>query len=170
VDLRFAVGLIGSVILVSGVIIPALRWKDLLFATGNACMFTYALIGYLTGGSIFFLILQIYIALSTLCMLLKVPDAFDTPLLAIAGVGLVAWSLSLFEGYSTALFVIGLAMLGIGFAMNGGTRRREIFLMLGSVVIAVFSFLMKDWIFVGLNAAFAFFSFLNILRMERQKR
>ena len=163
-DFRFVIGLTGSVILVAGVTIPVLRWKNLLFAIGNACMFAYALIGYLTGGSIFFLILQIYIALSTVCMLLKVPDAYDTPILAIAGTGLVAWSLSLFEGYSTVIFVVGLVMLGIGFAMNGGTRRRETFLMFGSIVIVGFSYLMKDWIFVGLNTAFAFFSFLNILR------
>lgn len=166
-DLRFFVGIIGSVILVAGVIIPVLRWKDLLFTIGNACMFAYALIGYLTGGPIFFLILQIFVALSTVCMLLKVPDHVDTPILGVTGIGLVAWSLSLFEGYSTAVFVIGLALLGIGFAMNGGTKRREAFLMSGSIVIAVFSFLVKDWIFTGLNVVFAFFSMLNILRMKK---
>jgi len=166
-DLRFAIGLVGSIILVTGVITPVLRWKDLLFATGNACMFAYALIGYLTGGPIFFLILQIFIALSTLCMIFKVPDAYDTPILAVAGIGLVAWSLSLFEGYSTAIFVIGLALLGIGFALEGGTLRREVALMLGSIVIAVFSYLMVDWIFFGLNAVFAFFSLINILKMRK---
>ena len=168
-DLRFYVGLVGSIILVAGVITPVLRRKDLLFAIGNACMFAYALIGSLTGGPIFFLILQIFVALSTLCMLFKVPDAYDTPILAVVGAGLVAWSLALFEGYSTAVFVVGLALLGIGFAMNGGTRRREMFLMLGSIVIAAFSCLMKDWIFTGLNAVFAFFSLINILKMGKGK-
>jgi hypothetical protein len=168
-DLRFLIGLLGSIILVAGVVIPVLKWKDGLFAMGNACMFAYALLGYLAGGPIFFLILQIFIAVSTLCMLLRVPDAYDTPILALVGAGLVMWSLFLFEGYSTAIFVVGLILLGIGFAMEGGSVKREYALMLGSGVIAAFSVLMRDWIFVGLNVAFAFFSLLNILRAMRKE-
>ena len=168
-DLRFYIGIIGSIVLVCGVIIPVLRWKDLLFAIGSTCMLIYAFLGYLAGGPIFFLILQIFIAISTLCMLLHVPDRYDTTILAVAGVGLTAWSLSIFEGYTTAIFVVGLVLIGIGFAMEGGTLKREWALMLGSAVIAVFSYFMRDWIFFGLNTAFAFFSLVNILRMGKRK-
>ena len=168
-DLRLAIGLLGSAVLVTGVATSSSKRKNTLFAVGNACMFAYALLGYLGGGPIFFLILQIFIALSTLCMLLKVSDAYDTPILAIGGLALVAWSLSLFEGYSTAIFVVGLALLGIGFAMDTGTLKREMALMIGSAVIAIFSFLMRDWIFVGLNVLFAALSLVNILRLVAHK-
>ncbi|MDD5623950.1 MAG: hypothetical protein PHI23_04550 [Candidatus Peribacteraceae bacterium] len=168
-DTRFIVGIIGSIVLVVGVVTPVLRWKDLLFTIGNACMFTYALLGYLAGGPIFFLILQIFIALSTLCMLLHVPDKYDTTILALAGVGLTAWSLSLFEGYTTAIFVVGLVLLGIGFALQGGTFKREVALMVGSVVIAAFSYLVKDWIFTGLNVVFALGSLWNASRMTLRR-
>jgi hypothetical protein len=168
-DLRFLIGLLGSIILVIGVITTVPTRKDRLFAIGNACMFVYALLGYLQGGPIFFLILQIFIAVSTLCMLLNVPDKYDTPTLALVGLALVVWSLSLFQGYSTAIFVVGLVLLGIGFAMDTGTVKREVALMVGSVVIAFFSYLMRDWIFVGLNTLFAFFSLLNIVRMNGKK-
>lgn len=164
-DLRFFIGLLGSIILVVGVATTSRR-RNMFFAVGNACMFTYALLGYLQGGSIFFVILQMYIALSTISMLLRVPDRYDTPVLALSGIALVAWSLSLIQGIGTAVFVVGLVLLGIGFAMETGTRKREAALMLGSTVIAVFSVLMRDWIFVVLNVLFATFSFLNIVRMR----
>ncbi len=167
-DLRFIIGLLGSLLLIIGVATPTQKTKNILFAAGNTCMFAYALLGYLAGGPVFFLILQIFVAISTVSMLLKIRDAYDTPLLAITGFALVLWSLSLFEGYSTALFVVGLALLGIGFAMDTGTLKREVALMIGSVVIAVFSFLMSDWIFVGLNTLFAVLSLVNIARMQRK--
>lgn len=166
-DYRLLIGILGSAILVAGVANTDQKAKNLLFAVGNAYMFLYALVGYLTGGPIFFLILQIFIAISTLCMLLKVPDTYDTPILAIGGLALVGWSLSLFQDYTTAIFVVGLALLGLGFAMESGTRKREIALMGGSAVIALFSFFMKDWIFFGLNAIFAAVAFLNMRRLAR---
>ncbi len=169
-DLRLAIGLIGSALLVSGVITTKLGCKNLLFATGNASMFLYALLGWLTGGPVFFLILQVFIALSTVCMLLRIPDKYDTPVLAVGGLALIAWALSMFQGYSTVLFVAGLVVLGMGFALNAGTQRREAALFAGSAIIAVFSLLAHDWIFVGLNALFALFSLMNIARMRMTKR
>jgi len=168
-DIRMIIGLVGSVVLVTGVATTNQQRKNTLFAIGNACMFAYALLGYLGGGPIFFVILQTFIALSTLCMLFKVPDTYDTPILTVGGLALVGWSLSLFEGYSTAIFVIGLALLGVGFAMDPGTPKREWALFLGSAVIAVFSYLMRDWIFVGLNVLFAGLSAVNIARMAKPR-
>lgn len=143
--------------------------KNSLFAIGNACMLTYAFLGYMQGGPIFFLILQLFIALSTVSMLFNIPDKYDTPMLTIGGIALVGWSLSLFEDYSTAIFVVGLALLGIGFAMSAGTFKREAALMIGSAVIAIFSYLMRDWIFLGLNVLFAALSLVNIRRMQMKR-
>lgn len=162
-------GLLGSALLVAGVITVSAGRKNRLFAVGNGFMFAYALMGYLSGGPVFFLILQIFIALSTFNMLLHVPDKYDTTILGIGGLALVGWSLSLFQGFSTVLFVIGLVMLGIGFAMDPGTFKRDLFLMLGSAIIAVFSLLMRDWIFCGLNGVFAVLSLRNLLQMNRRQ-
>lgn len=168
-DHRLLIGILGSVILVTGVANTDQKAKNILFAIGNAYMFLYALIGYLGSGPIFFLILQIFIALSTLCMLFKVPDQYDTPILAMGGLALVAWSLSLFQDYTTAIFVVGLALLGIGFAMESGTLKRETALMIGSIVIAVFSFLMRDWVFVGLNVIFALLALKNVRQLAHRR-
>ncbi|MBI3336001.1 hypothetical protein HYZ98_00345 [Candidatus Peregrinibacteria bacterium] len=167
-DYRLLIGVLGSALLVAGVANTDQRAKNILFAIGNAYMFLYALVGYLTGGPIFFLILQIFIALSTLCMLLRVPDTYDTPILAVGGIALVGWSLSLFQDYTTAIFVVGLALLGIGFAMESGTLKREMALMIGSMVIAVFSFLMRDWVFVGLNVLFAALALINVRQLAHR--
>ena len=167
-DYRLLIGILGSAILVAGIANTDQRAKNILFAIGNAYMFLYALVGYLTGGPIFFLILQIFIALSTLCMLLKVPDTYDTPILAVGGLALVGWSLSLFQDYTTAIFVVGLALLGIGFAMESGTLKREMALMIGSIVIAVFSYLMRDWVFVGLNVLFSALALVNVRQLAHR--
>ena len=169
-DYRLLIGVLGSAILVAGVANTDQKAKNTLFAIGNAYMFLYALVGYLTGGPIFFFILQIFIALSTLCMLLKVPDTYDTPILAIGGLTLVGWSLSLFQDYTTAIFVVGLALLGIGFAMESGTLKREMALMIGSIVIAIFSYLMRDWVFVVLNVLFAILALRNTAIYLHRKR
>lgn len=173
-DLRFWIGLLGSVLLIIGSALPdhpvKAPWKsgrNWLFACGNIGMFLYALLGYLAGGPIFFLILQIFIACSTLFMMIGTPDRFDTPALSIVGGGLLVWSLVLFEGIGTAIFVCGLALLGIGFALQMGTARRQAALCIGSVAIAVFSVLARDWIFVILNVCFALFSGAHALRLHR---
>lgn len=166
-DLRLIIGLAGSALLVAGVADRNVAHKNTLFAIGSACMFVYALLGYLAGGPIFFVILQTYIALSTLCMIFNVPDNYDTPILAMGGVLLIGWSLTRFQGLSTGIFVVGLVLIGIGFALDPGTTRRDVFLMTGSAVIAVFSVLMRDWIFVGLNAIFAGLSLVNVVRDVR---
>lgn len=165
-DTRFMIGLLGSALLIVGVMTQSEQRKNRLFALGNVCMFAYALMGYGEGGTIFFVIQQLFIMLSTFCMLLRVPDRIDTTILTLGGILLIGWSFFLFEGYGTVIFVVGLALLGIGFAMDMGTRKRDIALLLGSLLIAIFSFLMRDWIFFALNALFAVFSCRNLWRVE----
>jgi len=175
-DARFLVGLLGSIILIIGAALPdrpaPVAWKsgkNWLFACGNAGMFLYALLGYLSGGPIFFLILQIFIACSTVFMMVGMPDRWDTPALGIIGVGLVFWSLTLFQDSSTAIFVCGLVLLGIGFAMKPGTARRELALAIGSIAIALFSYFARDWIFVILNVFFALLSAVQVRILLRHQ-
>lgn len=168
-DERLWIGWLGALILVTGAATVSSERKNLLFALGNACMFTYALLGSLRGEPVFFFILQSFILLATVCMFLKVPESSATPILAIGAILLILWSLSFSQDYATAIFVVGLGLLGIGFAMHSGTRRREVALMAGSAVIAVFSFLVREWVFFVLNILFAVLSLRNAMWLERRK-
>ena len=172
----FLVGIVGSIILVIGAALPSkivshpVRLpKNWFFVFGNLSMFTYSYLNFLVGGSIFFIFLQVLIAISTLLMMLNTPDRYDTPILAVAGLALVIWALRLFEGYGTILFVIGLVILGLGFAMNIGTVRRNLALAVGSAAIAVFSFIVMDWIFFWLNVFFALFSGYYVFKLSKAK-
>ncbi|OGJ60299.1 hypothetical protein A2635_00980 [Candidatus Peribacteria bacterium RIFCSPHIGHO2_01_FULL_51_9] len=161
----FAVGLLGALILVIGaawperpVRHPTLAIKNWLFAVGNLCMFAYALLNWVSGGSIFFVILQIFINATSILMMLNTKNSFDIPFVALVGSALTVWALSLFEGYGTVLFVIGLSSIGLGFALDTNTVQRNIALTTGSIIIAFFSYLQSDWVFFWLNVFFALFS------------
>jgi len=67
-DPTFLVGFLGALILVGGAAYPiekvphpAKSVKNWLFAIGSLCMLGYALLNYIAGGTIFFVILQIFI-------------------------------------------------------------------------------------------------------------
>ncbi|MBM3231022.1 hypothetical protein FJZ28_01715 [Candidatus Peregrinibacteria bacterium] len=164
-DATFVVGLIGSLILVGGaayplekVSHPAKSVKNWLFTIGGVCMLAYSLINYLTGGTIFFVILQLFIVLTTILMMLNIDDRYDTPIVAAGAIAMVIWSLTLFEGTSTVFFVIGLSGIGIGYALNMGTFKQNAALTLGSALIAYFSYREGNQIFLWLNVFFALFS------------
>ena len=175
-DLTILSGIIGSIILVIGAALPPIKVshpaklpKNWFFAAGNVSMFSYSYLNYLAGGSIFFVFLQILIAVSTVLMMLDTDDKIDAPILGIAGAGLVIWSFTLFEGYMTVVFVAGLVTLGVGFAMNIGTIRRNLALAIGSAVIAVFSYIMGDWVFFFLNVFFTAFSIYHVYKLIQSK-
>ena len=73
-DHIFLTGVIGSLVLVTGVAWPTgstkkhpvKSTKNWLFAIGGLLMFAYATLGYLEGGPIFFVILQILVGISLL--------------------------------------------------------------------------------------------------------
>lgn len=164
-NITFLVGLVGSLVLVSGaaypdkhVSHPAKSVKNWLFAIGGLLMLTYSTLNYLAGGSIFFIFLQLFVNISSVFMMLNVSDRIDTPILAVAGLGFIIWSLFLFEGYNTAFFILGLSGIGMGYAMETGTFRRDLSLTLGSALIALFSYIEASWIFFWLNVFFAIFS------------
>lgn len=162
----FLTGLIGSIILVLGSAWPESKstthpvksFKNWCFTFGGAVMLFYSIFNYQQGGPIFFAILQIFALIASLLMMLNTPDKVDTPILTISGLGLIIWSLYLFEGYNTVFFIIGLSGIGLGYAFQTGTLRRSIALTLGSALIALFSYIEASWVFFWLNIFFAGFS------------
>ncbi len=165
-DYIFLTGLIGSLILVTGaawpepkdISHPAKAVKNWLFAVGGLLMLLYAIFGWQQGGPIFFMILEILVVIASTLMMLNTPDKFDTAVLSVSGLALIVWSLYLFEGYNTIIFILGLLGIGMGYAFTGGTLRRSIALTAGSALIAIFSYIEASWIFFWLNVFFALFS------------
>lgn len=177
-DYIFITGLVGSLVLVTGAAWPKIKdvkhptksLKNWLFAIGGFIMLLYAIFGYQQSGPIFFVILEILVAISSILMMLNTPDKVDTPILTISSLGLIIWSLYLFEGYNTVFFILGLCGISLGYAFQMGTLRRSIALTLGSVLIALFSYIEANWIFFWLNLFFAIFSAYYIYKgLARQR-
>jgi hypothetical protein len=164
-DLAFVIGLIGSLVLVTGAALPeragVQAWKNWLLAVGGALMLVYSSLNYMNGGPIFFVFLQILVNIASVFMMFNVRDDIDTPIMCLAGLALIIWSLTLFEGYSTVFFILGLTGIAMGYVMQTGTFRRSVALTLGSALIALFSYLSTSWIFFWLNVFFALFSAYN---------
>lgn len=164
-DITFLIGLVGAIVLVVGaawpvhkVSHPVKSVKNWLFAIGGLIMLTYSILNYIAGGPIFFIFLQALVNISSVLMFLDTDDKIDIPVITLAGIILVVWSLYLFEGYDTIFFIVGLVGIGLGYALKTGTWYRNFSLTLGSILIALFSFIAKDWIFFWLNTFFALFS------------
>lgn len=175
-DLSFWTGLLGSLILVTGAAWPERlkthpikSTKNWLFAVGGLVMLIYAIQGYLAGGSLFFVFLESLVAVATVLMMLAVDDRIDALVLGLSGLVFIGWSLTLFEGYNTVFFILGLSGVALGYAFDMGTLRRDSALTLGSILIAVFSFIESSWIFFWLNAFFALFSAFYLLKNLRKK-
>ena len=162
----FITGLIGALTLVTGAAWPESKKikhptksiKNWLFAIGGLIMLIYAFLGYQQGGSIFFVFLQTLIVIASILMMLDAPDKIDIPIITISGIGLIIWSLYLFESYNTVFFVLGLSGIGLGYTSEMGSLRRSLSLMLGGALIALFSYIEANWIFFWLNVFFAIFS------------
>ncbi|MEK7673199.1 MAG: hypothetical protein AAB373_04920 [Patescibacteria group bacterium] len=165
-DYIFYLGLEGAIVLVIGAAWPDKKTshptqsiKNWFLALGGLVMLTYSILNYLYhDGAIFFVFLQGLVNVASILMMANVKDKIDVPVISVSALALVIWSLYLFEGYSTILFVLGLAGIGLGYAMDGGTFRRNFALLLGSILIAWFSYLDQSWIFFWLNVFFALFS------------
>jgi protein-S-isoprenylcysteine O-methyltransferase Ste14 len=166
IDTTFITGIIGSLLLVAGAAWPENRKhghparspKNWLLGSGAVVMLTYSLLGYSQGGPVFFAMLQGLAVLASVLMMLDTPDSIDTPLISVCGAVLVIWSLYLFEGYGTVIFILGLCGIGLGYAFNEGTLRRSIALTAGSALIALYSYMEASWIFFWLNVFFSIFS------------
>lgn len=176
-DTTFLVGLIGSIIVVTGAAWPESRKirpvksiKSWLFAISGVMLLTYAILGYQAGGPIFFIFIQILILIAHLLGMLELDDRIDTAVISVGGLVLIGWSLSLFEGYNTVLFILGLIGLGLGYAFQIGSLRRDVALTLGSIFVAAFSYIEASWVFFWLNAFFTIFSGYYLVKNLAKKR
>ena len=163
--MTFTLGIIGSVILVVGAALrdapmrhPSQSLKNWFFAIGAVFMATFSTLNWMAGGPVFFIFLQALVILSSVFMMLDVDDRIDSSVTVIAALGLITWSLYLAQGYETILFILGLVGIALGYELKGGTVKREVALILGSIMLALFSYLTSTWIFFWLNAFFAGFS------------
>jgi len=175
-DLTFVIGLLGSVILVTGAALPEKAesqthsLKNWLFAVGGACMLVYSSLNYAAGGPVFFVFLQVLVNIASVFMMCNVRDDIDTPVMCVAGLALIVWSLTLFEGINTLFFIVGLTGIAMGYVMQTGTLRRSVALTVGSALIALFSYLEASWIFFWLNLFFALFSAYHIAEGRAKPR
>ncbi len=173
--MTFLIGLLGSLILVAGAAYPDKKFqkhpyhspKNWLLAIGGLFMLLYSIMNYLNGGPVFFVYLQVLVNTASVFMMLNVPDSIDTPIIGILGIILIVMSLSRFEGLSTIFFIIGLTGIGLGYAMDSGTFKRNLALTIGSALIALFSYLGAAWIFFWLNIFFAIFSGYYTVRLRK---
>lgn len=161
----FLIGLFGSLILVTGSALPDKPTKhpyqsvkNWCFGLGAVVMATYSTLNYLAGGPVFFIFLQALVILASVFMMLDVDDRIDTPIIIAAAAGLVGWSFYLSQGWETLIFILGLVGIALGYELKGGTLKRELALIAGSILIAAFSYLSATWIFFWLNVFFALFS------------
>ncbi len=171
----FLIGLVGSLILVTGAALPDRPQKypyqsrkNWYFGIGALVMATYSTLNYLAGGPVFFIFLQALVILSSVFMMLDVDDRIDTPIIIAAAIGLVGWSLYLSQGYETLIFILGLVGIALGYELQGGTLKRELALVAGSILIAAFSYLSATWIFFWLNVFFALFSGWQVWKIARE--
>lgn len=177
-DYIFITGAIGSLVLVTGAAWPEIRAvnhparsvKNWLFAIGAVLMLTYGIFTYLQGGPIFFAILQTLAVIASILMMLNTSDKIDTPVIGITGIAFIIWSLYLFEGYNTLIFILGFCGIGLGYAFKMATFRRNLALTLGSAMIALFSYFEKSWIFFYLNVFFAIFSLYYLIKGISRKK
>lgn len=173
----FITGLLGSLILVVGaawplekkISHPTQSIKNWLLAIGGLIMFLYSALGYMAGGPIFFVILEIMVVLASIMMMMDLNDRIDTIAISTSALALIIWSLTLFEGYATIIFILGLASIALGYALKGGTIKRNIALTIGSILIAIFSYMGASWIFFWLNVFFALFSGYYVIVLATKK-
>lgn len=173
----FLTGLIGSIILVLGAAWPEPKdpkhpvksTKNWLFFVGNFIMLFYAILSYFNGGPIFFVILEILVAVSNIFMMLNTKDKIATPIIGLSCLSLIVWSLYLFEGYQIIFFVLGLGTVGLGYAYTQGNMKRELALTLGSIFICIYSYIEASWIFFWLNLFFAVFSGYYLLKAVNKR-
>ncbi len=168
-EASFVVGLMASIILVLGAAWPdRSRSKNWIFALGNFGMLVYSVLVYLEAGVIFYVLLEILCALSSVLTLSKVRQKLSTTFIVLAGFVLLAYSIYLFEDSTTLFFILGLTVLSVGFVTKDFLSRNLAF-VLGSGLIAVFSYVQDSMIFFWLNVFFALFSLYYLLKAVRKR-
>jgi len=173
----FGLGVFGGVLLVAGAAWPAHKvshpirsYKNWLLALGGLTMFVFASLDYyFNQAPFFFILLQMLVNVASILMMTNAGDKLSSIILSVSGALLVGWSLFIFEDISTAIFILGLLGIGLGYALETGTIRRNVALILGSALVALFSYLGASWIFFWLNVFFALFSAWNVYRLKKHQ-
>lgn len=176
-DLSLFVGLLGSLALIVGAAWPVEKTKNprksvknWLFGIGGLIMLFYAILWYLSWWSIFFVFLEILIVIASILMMLDTNDRLDLGILSATWIILIVLSLYLFEWYSTIIFILGLAWLGLWYAFKMNTLRRNLALMIGGILVAVFSYISASRIFFWINIFFGLFSLYYTIKLIRSKK
>lgn len=172
--LSFIIGLVGSLILALGAAYPDksvlksyYSIKNWLLGIGGLLMFLYSVINYLNGSLVFFVFLEGFVVVASILMFIDLRDEIDEFIIGIAGLFFVIWSLYLFDGYQTLIFILGLIGVALGYALDTGTRKRNIALFVGSVLISLYSYIDFDFFFFWLNVFFAIFSLWNVYLLKQ---
>lgn len=172
----FLIGTLGAVITVLGVAWPSPKHtsspyctKNYVFAVGNSLMFAYAVLQYTQGGTLFFVLLECLVVIATILMFASKSDTINTYILTLSGAVFVGWSLYISKDVYTILFIIGLTILCLGYSFTINTLRRYVAFTVGSLCIAIFSYLEANWIFFALNIFFAVFSGWYLLLRARNR-
>ena len=148
---------------------PVYSTKNWLLSFGALILLAYALLNYFYAeGSLFFVLLELLIIVASAMMMVDVDDKLGAIILSASGLVFVIWSFFLYEGLSTIYFVAGLTGIALGYIFKTGTVRRFVAFTLGSILVAIFSYLGADWVFFGLNAFFAIFSAYYLAKILRK--
>jgi len=67
--------------------------KNWFFLIGAVIMLLFAFLGYLQGGSVFFVFLEVLTIIASILMMLDLDDRIDAGVLIVVGGVLAAWSL-----------------------------------------------------------------------------
>jgi len=160
------IGILGAVMLIIGLLWkdkkginhPTQSTKNWLLGVGAFIMLIYSIMGYLSGtGAIFFIFLQSLVVLSSVLMMLNVPDKTASLMIIIVGIILLIWSVALFENFGLLFFIAGLVGIGLGFVLKK-PMSRNIGFGLGGALIALFSYIGANWVFFWLNVFFGLIS------------
>lgn len=176
-DLSLLIGIVGWIILILGAAypiektkIPEKSKKNWIFATWSFLMLIYAALWYFNGWEILFLFLQILMMIASILMMLDTDDRLDVWIISICWIALIIRSLSLFTGYTTIIFVLWLAWLGLWYAFKMKTIRRYIALAIGGILVALFSYIEANRIFFWLNVFFGLFSLYYVIKIIRSQK
>ncbi len=171
----FLTGLTGALTLVLGSAWPEEKGKPVystknwFFTFGAFLMLAYAGLNYFFAtGSVFFVLLELMVIVASALMMFDTSDRVDIIVLTLTGLAFVAWSLFLYEGVNTIFFIVGLTGISLGYALDMGTAKRFLALTAGSTLVAVFSYMVNDIIFFGLNSFFALFSAYYLVKILRK--
>ena len=121
-------------------------------------MLLYAWLNWLNGGDVFFVLLELMVVMASLFMLLGLSEKLSAIFISVLGLIFVSWSVWVFKNSQALFFILGLGLISVGYVLKSGSKKRQAALLSGSLLIAFFSFLGKEWIFFWLNLIFAVFS------------